>query len=78
MNQALIPTPQQYLELHDAASETLWQAELAGMSFLNADLQDVELKAAIRTMLTIIRASKVYAVQNIGELRIELEREVAA
>ena len=78
MNQALLPTPQQYLELHDAASETLWQAELAGMSFLDANLQDDELKVALRTMLTIIRASKVFDVQGISELRTELEREVAA
>ncbi|UOO87991.1 hypothetical protein LVJ82_10850 [Vitreoscilla massiliensis] len=78
MNQVLLPTPQQYLELHDAASDTLWQAELAGMSFLNANLQDDELKVAIRTMLTIIRASKVYDVQNIGALRMALNSKVAA
>ena len=75
MNQALHPTPKQYLELHDMAMDTLWQAELAGVSFLNANLQDDELKAAIRTMLTIIKASKVYDIQNIGELRYELESE---
>ena len=75
MNQALIPTPQQYLELHDMAMDTLLQAELAGVSFLSANLQDDELKAAIRTMLTILRASKVYDIQNIGELRYELESE---
>ena len=80
MNQALHPTPKQYLELHDMAMDTLWQAELAGASFLSANLQDDELKAAIRTMLTILRASKLYDIENIGELRHAIKRdcEVAA
>ena len=80
MNQTLIPTPLQYLELHDMAMDTLWQAELAGASFLSANLQDDELKAAIRTMLTILRASKLYDIENIGELRHAIKRdcEVAA
>ncbi|UOO92668.1 hypothetical protein [Vitreoscilla stercoraria] len=77
MNLALLPTPQQYIELHDMAAETLWQAELAGMSFLSANLEDDELRTALRTMVTIIRASKVYDIQGIGELRVELEKEAA-
>lgn len=78
MIQALIPTPQQYLELHDMASDTLWQLEVIAVSALDAGLQGDDLRTAVRAILTVCRASKLYDIENIGELHTELEREVAA
>ena len=38
MIQVLTPTPQQYLDLHDMASDTLWQLEIVAVSALDAGL----------------------------------------
>lgn len=80
MNQTLIPTPQQYLELHDMAADTLWQLEIVAVSALDAGLDGDDLRAAVRAILTVCRASKLFDVQDIAELRhaIALNCEVAA
>ena len=80
MNQALTPTPQQYLDLHDMASDTLWQLEMVAVSALDAGLQGDDLRAAVKAILTVCRASKVFDVQDIAELRhaLALNCEVAA
>ena len=78
MIQALTPTPQQYLELHDMASDTLWQLEMVAVSALDAGLQGDDLRAAVRAILTVCRASKLFDIQGIGELRRAIKSEVAA
>ena len=78
MIQVLTPTPQQYLDLHDMASDTLWQLEMVAVSALDAGLQGDDLRAAVRAILTVCRASKLFDAQGIGELRTALESVVAA
>lgn len=78
MNQTLLPTPLQYLELRDMASDTLWQLEVIAVSALDAGLQGDDLRAAVRAILTVCRASKLYDIENIGALRMALNSEVAA
>ena len=65
MNQTLLPTPLQYLELRDMASDTLWQLEVIAVSALDAGLQGDDLRAAVRAILTVCRASKLYDIENI-------------
>ena len=78
MIHALTPTPQQYLDLHDMASDTLWQLEMVAVSALDAGLQGDDLRAAVKAILTVCRASKVFDVQGIGELRTALRSEVVS
>ena len=78
MNQALTPTPQQYLDLHDMASDTLWQLEIVAVSALDAGLDGDDLRAAVRAILTVCRASELFNVQGIGELRTALKNVVVS
>ena len=78
MNQALTPTPQQYLDLHDMASDTLWQLEIVAVSALDAGLDGDDLRAAVKAILTVCRASELFNVQGIGELRTALKNVVVS
>ena len=78
MIQALTLTPQQYLDLHDMASDTLWQLEIVAVSALDAGLDGDDLRAAVRTILTVCRASELFNVQGIGELRTALKNVVVS
>ena len=78
MIQALTLTPQQYLDLHDMASDTLWQLEIVAVSALDAGLDGDDLRAAVRAILTVCRASELFNVQGIGELRTALKNVVVS
>lgn len=81
MSQAIqSPTATQYLDLFDNAHETLWQLEVAAMSYLDADLSESELKLALRTLLTIMRGSELYSCNpiNVAALRLQLSQETEA
>ncbi len=78
MIQALTPTPQQYLDLHDMASDTLWQLEIVAVSALDAGLDGDDLRAAVKAILTVCRASELFNVQGIGELRTALKDVVVS
>ncbi len=78
MIQALTPTPQQYLDLHDMASDTLWQLEIVAVSALDAGLDGDDLRAAVKAILTVCRASELFNVQGIGELRTALKNVVVS
>ena len=78
MNQALTPTPQQYLDLHDMASDTLWQLEIVAVSALDAGLDGDDLRAAVKAILTVCRASELFNVQGIGALRTALKNVVVS
>ena len=78
MIQVLTPTPQQYLDLHDMASDTLWQLEIVAVSALDAGLDGDDLRAAVKAILTVCRASELFNVPGIGELRIALKNVVVS
>lgn len=78
MIQALTLTPQQYLDLHDMASDTLWQLEIVAVSALDAGLDGDDLRAAVKAILTVCRASELFNVQGIGELRTALKNVVVS